>query len=406
MSINDVQVKGTQMSFHQASPSTIAFWNYTHSSLLTQLSDQNVRAVELKFRFEGGDFVVYNVRGVDGLSSCPNVSKCMQQVYQHTLARPKHPLLFVVVEPAHDSAAAPVEWTQYLWDWLDSALSISWPSSQIVTPKEVLGDFASLSEAVLSRGWPSLSSSVGRMMFLLRVNGSNYFPADGPGKRVAFPIFRIGSADPNAVVFEEPDPVLRYKDIQKAVRRNFLVLTRSDWAFIPSGVSAFDEDAFLKAADSNMDGAVGRDEAVALFVDGFWDAAEPAASAARAAALDTAIYQCAGADAKEIPKASFGCLSLPTPEGLVGVRARYAAALTSGAQVVTTKYAAAPFKGAPASLFWWSDLVVGCNPVLACECDMASMVASDICTAPSPRASPGVAVVASLAAVAYAVLVR
>jgi hypothetical protein len=220
---------------------------------------------------------------------------------------------------------------------------------------------------------------------LLRgINASSYF-SKGITSRIGFPLFSIDSTDENAIAFDVASPVLKLKDIQEAVSKHFLVVTRSDYGFIPSDVEAFNQTAFFATADTNRNGEASLDELKALFVYGFWDGMDEEASKARSTALDMAVFSCVGANAEAVSESSFDCildamtLYLPTSESLAATKARYTSALESGAQVISTKFVTAPFTGAPSSKYWRLDMSTRCNSVTTCDCDLTTYVASDVC---------------------------
>lgn len=390
MLLNDIQVKGSHFSFHQAPQPSIAYFNYSHADLESQLEKQDVHAVELKFGFESQnqDFPVYATRGIDGVSSCPNVSFCLQAVRRYTVAHPNHFPLFVVLEAAATSQMPTSKW---VWDWFDGALTAVWPQYEIVKPRDVMGSFASVKKSVRARGWPTLRSCMGKVVFLLRVNATAY--ADTPNglqDRVGFPIRELGDdSAADAVVFETAHPLYRTKDIQAAVRSNYLVLTRTDATFTPAGVDAFDAAAYFALLDADGDGRATTAELEALFGAGMQDLTDGATSspAAIVRALGTAVFECAGAGADAVTRAQFECVLadlravLPAPESLVTVQARTASAKKSGAHILLTHHPAPPFKGAPAGTYWWLDFGRGCNPVTACECYLADYIAIDRCSA-------------------------
>ena len=52
-------------------------------------------------------------------------------------------------------------------DRLDAEVRSVFPPDRLITPDDVRGDAASLEEAILKRGWPTLESSRGRVFFIL-----------------------------------------------------------------------------------------------------------------------------------------------------------------------------------------------------------------------------------------------
>lgn len=398
MLLNDVQVKGSHFSFHQAPEPSIPYFNYSHTDLRSQLENQQVHAIELKFGFESQnqDFPVYATSGIDGVSSCPNVSFCLQEVRQYTVANSNHFPIFVILEATSDAQIPTAKW---FWDWFDTALTSAWPEYDIVKPSDVMGSFTTVKASVKARGWPSLQSSMGKVVFLLRVNQTAY--SDGTNNlkdRVGFPIFPLGTnTSGDAVVFESTHPLYHVKDIQDAVQQNYLVITRTDATFTPEGVEAFDADTYFALLDADGDGQTTTTEMEHLFGAGMKDFTDDQTSSTETilSKLYTAVFECAGAYADTVNREQFGCVLndlksvLPAPESLLTVQARTASAKKSGAHILLTDYPAAPFKGAPATTYWWLTFDTACNPVTTCDCVMEDFLALDTCNNPAswPRVS-------------------
>jgi hypothetical protein len=103
--------------------------------------------------------------------------------------------------------------------------------AQLITPDDVRGDYPTLREAVLERGWPELDQARGKVFFALD---------EGEEKRRVYmrgresleglPIF-VNSGDPNAphaAYFTINDPVRDRQRIRDMVNRGFIVRTRAD----------------------------------------------------------------------------------------------------------------------------------------------------------------------------------
>jgi len=103
------------------------------------------------------------------------------------------------------------------------------PRSKMITPDDVRGKHATLEEAILTAGWPTLESARGKFVFLLdqRKAGPAYLEGHPSLKgRVIFTNAEAGSPDAAFVEVNEPlkDPAL----IPSLVRKGYLVRTRTD----------------------------------------------------------------------------------------------------------------------------------------------------------------------------------
>ncbi|MCA9241768.1 MAG: hypothetical protein KDA37_16275, partial [Planctomycetales bacterium] len=99
-----------------------------------------------------------------------------------------------------------------------------------LTPDDVRGDFATLREAVLTRGWPLLENCRGKVLFALDNTGPlrEAYLQDHPSltRRVMFA--SVDQEHPAAAFVKLNDAVGDFDLIQRMVRRGFLVRTRAD----------------------------------------------------------------------------------------------------------------------------------------------------------------------------------
>jgi hypothetical protein len=99
----------------------------------------------------------------------------------------------------------------------------------MIVPDEVRGAHATLEEAVLAGGWPSLESARGKVIFLMdqRREGPHYLEGHPSLKgRVIFTNAEPGS--PDAAFIEQNDPLKDPSLIPGLVKKGYLVRTRTD----------------------------------------------------------------------------------------------------------------------------------------------------------------------------------
>jgi hypothetical protein len=271
--LNEIQVIGTHNSFHEAlSPDEFerlaaldavqaARRTYTHPPLGEQLADQRVRQLELDVFVdaEGGRYAspafrspdagpldpamdapgtkVLHEQDVDYRSVCPTLVACLTEVKAWSDANPGHvpvaihvqfkdgPLIFDVPEQV-----VPEKWTPERMGELDAEIRSVFDDEQLITPDGVRGDRATLEEAVLAGGWPTLGESRGKVMFLM-INGAPYRDLYLQGHpnlegRVLFTNAQPGQ--PDAAYVGIDDPVNDGDRITELVAAGYLVRTRSD----------------------------------------------------------------------------------------------------------------------------------------------------------------------------------
>lgn len=212
--VTDGQVVGTHNSYHQRDdPMVTDEWDYAHLPLDVQARDQGVRQFELDVHQElDGSFSVYHASGVDDESSCATLATCLGVLRGWSNANPGHFPLFVLLEPKDDAGGEPID-----VDLLDAALLDGWPD--LFTPAELQGENATLRDAVVTVGWPTLDVLRGRAIFEL-LDSDAHRDAYTGGDR---PMFKNvdSTDDPDAAFLLLDDPT--DPAIGPAVEAGFLV---------------------------------------------------------------------------------------------------------------------------------------------------------------------------------------
>jgi hypothetical protein len=271
--LNQIQVIGTHNSFHRAPPSdeleqlaaldaqAAAERAYSHAPIGEQLAEQRIRQLELDVFVDsqGGRYAdpalraddaepmpavmdepgikVLHEQDVDYHSVCPALRQCLEEVAAWSDANPAHvpvaihvqlkdgPLIFDVADQA-----TPELWTAEQLDALDAEIRDVFDEGELITPDEVRAGAATLEEAVLADGWPTLGESRGKVMFLM-INSGQYRDTYRDGHpvlegRVLFTNAEPGQ--PDAAYVGVDDPVVDGARIAELVELGYLVRTRAD----------------------------------------------------------------------------------------------------------------------------------------------------------------------------------
>lgn len=275
--LNQIQVIGTHNSYHAGiAPNEAALWQkknpklyegleYRHAPLPEQFS-AGVRQIELDvFSDQKGGlyadpagpklvkaaglpadsvydpqgerqkpgFKVFHVQDIDYRSTCTTLVDCLTEVRDWSHAHPDHLPLFILIEaksePLHNSVSTvvPEPYTPETFDRLDKEILSVFAPQEIITPDAVRGTHETLPEAIQTNGWPTLSASRGKVVFLLdnRKLESTYVAGHPSLKgRVLFTNATPGA--PDAAFTEENEGSA--EEIQSLVRKGYLVRTRTD----------------------------------------------------------------------------------------------------------------------------------------------------------------------------------
>lgn len=221
MRLNHVQVLGTHNSYHNEprepllqfigtiDPEAAASMEYEHRPLDEQLGPLGIRQVELDvfadpngglFKLPLGALVfpidppnpdlikpellapglkVLHIQDIDFETTCLTFVSCLETIKAWSAVNPGHLPLMVLVEakdeplvippgvlpPGLPPPAVPVPFGAAELDEIDATIRSVFPDDQLITPDDVRGGRATLEQAVLKDGWPTLNESRGRLLF-------------------------------------------------------------------------------------------------------------------------------------------------------------------------------------------------------------------------------------------------
>lgn len=274
VALNQVQVLGSHNSYHiQPVPSLIQIYlafdsnayqlEYTHRPLAEQL-DLGVRQFELDVFHDpdGGLFSqplgleirdgagaripaldapgtkVLHIQDIDWDTRCQFFVECLHEIVAWSDAHPRHLPLFILIEAKQDTnpilvvigGTLALEWDAQALDTLDAEIRSAVPADKLITPDDVRGDAASLEQAVLERGWPTLGEARGKILFGLDNGGSvrETYRAGRPSLegRVLFTDGVPG--EPDAAFVKANSPVGNEALIADLVTAGYVVRTRAD----------------------------------------------------------------------------------------------------------------------------------------------------------------------------------
>jgi hypothetical protein len=276
--LNQIQVIGTHNSYHVGIASSEAkLWqsdpqhaeafkalDYQHQPL-TQQFDSGVRQIELDVYADtkGGRFAnpagpkrvaaaglpadpafdpnglmlkpgfkVMHIQDIDYRSSCQPFIACLQEVRAWSHAHPDHIPLFILVEtkqgPVGKLKLTETEpFTPGVFDALDAEIRSVFPPAELISPDDVRGHYNTLNEAVLAGNWPTVSSSRGKVVFLLDQRSvTPVYLEDHPSLRGRVLFTNSTPGDPDAAFLERNEGPAA--EITALVRQGYLIRARTD----------------------------------------------------------------------------------------------------------------------------------------------------------------------------------
>jgi hypothetical protein len=275
--LNQIQVMGSHNSYHVEPQEPVASalrsfdaalsasLEYTHSPLPVQLDDERIRQIELDVfadprggrydqrhllpvlglpadsgepELERPGFKVLHAQEVDFLSTCLTFRQCLEQVKAWSDAHPGHVPIAVLVELKDEPIPDPLGlFTQPLaigpaeLDALDAEIRSVLPDDRVITPDDVRGTAATLEDAVLAGGWPTLSEARGTILFLMDNGGQKRLDYLSGHPSLAGRVLFTSSepGEPDAAFVKRNDPLDDSgPSIGELVRRGYIVRTRAD----------------------------------------------------------------------------------------------------------------------------------------------------------------------------------
>ena len=275
--LNEIQAIGSHNSYHLAPREPLASTirlidpggadqlEYSHSPLPDQFGTEFVRQIELDVFADpaGGTYAtpvggaingldpasrpemlqpgmkVLHIQDFDYETTCTTLVRCLAQMKAWSDSNPTHAPIAVLIE-AKDEAipdpggfgfVTPDPFTAARLDELDAEIRSVLPATDLITPDDVRGAAATLEDAVLSTGWPTLADSQGKFIFMLDNGGAirDRYRSGHPSLtgRVLFVSSPPGEDD--AAFVKRNDPLgPNTAEIQALVTAGYVVRTRAD----------------------------------------------------------------------------------------------------------------------------------------------------------------------------------
>lgn len=276
--MTDIRVLGSHNSYklaideslkkvmEQQNPGSVYGLEYSHVSLTEQL-DLGLRKLEIDVVYdpEGGiyaepfgytqlkkkgasvsefdpkglmknpGFKVLHVPDVDFRSSCLTFKLCLEEVQAWSKANPNHTPIAIMMN-AKDSGVGIEEFVKPLP--FDSAAFEAWDREildvferdELLLPDDVRGDSETLEEAILTKGWPLLSESKGKVYFVLDHGGEKLetYVKHHPSLKGRVMFVNADEGTPEAAFMVINNPVRDQQKIKEMVAKGYMVRTRSD----------------------------------------------------------------------------------------------------------------------------------------------------------------------------------
>lgn len=221
---------------------------------LTEQFELGIRSVEVDIETvddgENVSFIVTHDPLCDNTSSCYDFEKALEEIRMWSDNNPGHLPITVIIEPK--KAVVPVnnmknftlEYARILDELIREKMG-----DKLLTPKDMMRDFADFKEMRENDGWLTLEETMGKVLFLLHDTTvtSKYISLDKTIKSQAmFPMLRYNDRDKSYASFiidNSPADALKHKE-ESLGRCNLIVRTRAD------SFPAFSDEKYKNADES------------------------------------------------------------------------------------------------------------------------------------------------------------
>lgn len=286
--LNQIQVIGSHNSYHLKTDSAIFAWmttadslgilpsqyspkgiDYTHLPIEQQLSDYQMRGLEIDFYNDpiGGQFYyrqgfsfigepdkveshiealkqpgfkVIHIPDFDFNSNCLTFKDALTTIYNWSVSHPNHLPLFINIEtkeetiggdlPQIPGLTVAIPFDADACDKIDEEIKSVFGNNldKVITPDKVRGTHATLEEAALAGDWPTLAESRNKVVFIMQGPAQYIYPIGHPSLQGRAMFIYADPGTPEAAFVIENDPTGSKTQIQQLVSQGYIVRTRAD----------------------------------------------------------------------------------------------------------------------------------------------------------------------------------
>lgn len=171
----------------------------------------------------------------DFRSNCGTFKICLDEIKAWSIAHPDHLPIIITLNTKEEFIDRPGFTKPFLFskaalDTIDLEIREVFTKDQLITPDDIRGELPSLETAVLTKGWGTLESAKGKILFVLDQNDEvlKRYIADHPGLKNRAMFANAPAGTPEAAFLILNEPIDDFELIQQRVKEGYLVRTRAD----------------------------------------------------------------------------------------------------------------------------------------------------------------------------------
>jgi hypothetical protein len=187
--------------------------------------------VEQKLQVPG--LKVFHVQEIDFRSHQLLFKDALRELKKWSKANEGHTPIIITIN-AKDAeipnTRKPLPFTAEALQSIDTEIKEIFDDEQLITPDRVRGNFETLEQAVLTKGWPLLNEVKNRFLFVLdegEDKTDNYL-SKFPNSKGAILFVNKEEGNPNAAFRIINDPIKNFEHIKNLVALGYIVRTRAD----------------------------------------------------------------------------------------------------------------------------------------------------------------------------------
>lgn len=180
-------------------------------------------------------FKIMHIQEVDFRSNCLLLTDCLSELKYWSDHHPDHEPIFITINAKDDgiyveNSTIPDQFDSSSFDKLARTILEGLGKEKLIIPDDIRDDYPTIMDAIKVNGWPSLSQSRGKFVFILDENDDKTarYTADHPALvgRLMFVNAPPGSPESAILIMNNPE---RDRDkISQLVREGYIVRTRAD----------------------------------------------------------------------------------------------------------------------------------------------------------------------------------
>lgn len=176
---------------------------------------------------------MFHIQDIDFRSHQLLFKNALKELKKWSNKRPNHTPVIILINAKDKQAPQtqkPLPFTAAALDSIDIEIKSVFQEEQLITPDLVRGDYATLENAILEKGWPSLDAVQSRFLFILdeKEEKINRYVKNHPSLKNRVLFVNSPEGNPEAAFRIINNPIKDFDYIKELVAKGYMVRTRAD----------------------------------------------------------------------------------------------------------------------------------------------------------------------------------